>query len=482
MKAPAASRRLTATRRVRVGLLGCGVVGGGVAAWLQQAQAQAPWHGSVIFELTRIAVRDVERERPACVDRALLTTDWRGVCLADDVDVVVEAMGGLSPAREAITAALQHGKHVVSANKQLLAAHGDDLLALAAASGRDLRFEASVLGAIPALHMLDTYFAANQIEALRGIMNGTSNYILTTMAKQGLPFAEALARAQAAGYAEADPTADIEGCDALAKLQILANKAFGVSLPVAGFDLAGISAVHASDLALAARAGWKLKHVAELRAADDGTLAARIGPAMVASDDPLFGIDGVQNGLVVTADLAGDLLFAGAGAGAMPTASAIVEDLLKLDYAAAGPAAGSETERVQLQGAAGGERRFAGPVRSIVVERAVLCVRDGAGESGHAATALDAFVGRLQGAPLGREAGAAAKRHGARVEHATRLWHSAHSAAWLLKGKLPLLACRRAAERLWAAEAVVYPVYGAAELPAEFAAAFAPGALPIGLS
>ncbi|MDQ0189987.1 homoserine dehydrogenase [Alicyclobacillus cycloheptanicus] len=321
---------------LRIGLLGCGVVGGGVVETLHQNARHIEAEHGVRLDIVRAAVRDVQRERSVHVRRSWLCSDWREVCEADDVDLVIEVMGGTSPAREAIATALTHGKHVVTANKQLLAACGVELQALAATVDRRLLFEASVLGGIPAIHILHTYFGANRIRALRGIVNGTSNYILTQMADTGLSFADALAEAQRLGYAEADPSADVEGYDALYKLQILARCGLRIDLPEAAVTRVGIMGVTSADLAAAKRLGCKVKHVAEVRLAADGRVSAQVAPVVVAPSDPLYAIDGVQNALVVTGDLVGDLTFAGPGAGAWPTASAIVEDVLKVIKAVPG--------------------------------------------------------------------------------------------------------------------------------------------------
>lgn len=316
--------------RLNVGLLGCGVVGGGVVAALHQSTRRIEQTAGLHFDIVRVAVRDLQRDRGPLVQRGWLCTDWRAICEADDVDIVVEAMGGLSPAKEAIEAALAHGKHVITANKQLLAAYGEPLRAQARRAQRNLLFEASVLGGIPALHAFQTYFGANQVQALRGIVNGTSNFILTRMRDADATFAEALAEAQAAGYAEADPTADVEGYDALYKLQILARAGLSIDLPAEAVYRMGIAEVTRADLALAERLGCKVKHVAEVSVDGAGDVCARVGPAFVAQSDALYSVDGVQNALVVRADLVGELTFAGPGAGAMPTASAIVEDLVKV--------------------------------------------------------------------------------------------------------------------------------------------------------
>lgn len=475
-------------RHLRVGLLGCGVVGSGVVQALAQSAQETARKRGVVFEVVQIAVRDVQRPRPSHVNRALLCRDWRRVCQADNVDVVVEVMGGLSPAKEAIEAALTNGKHVVSANKQLLAAHGEELSAIADRVGKSLLFDASVLGAVPALHLLDTYFGANQVRSLRGIVNGTCNYILTQMRTAGQPFAQALAEAQTAGYAESDPSADIEGADALAKLQILARKAFGRSLPAGSVQCSGIEHVDKADLVLAAELGCKLKQVAQLQMDPDGVLSARVGVALVAPDDPLYGIDGVQNGLVVSSDLAGDLLLAGAGAGALPTASAIVEDLLKLE------------QPVQTSGSGAGETGSGAPVsaatpaststthllRDVAVDGVFVRVSHHRGTAMAVGGGADLNGQRLQTA-FKSELRAAFGAQVRRVDAVEVVGVVHDTSAWLVRGHLSPSNCQAVAQRLWGSQVVCYPVYGVLELPAALDTADPEEALlaagfPLGLS
>jgi homoserine dehydrogenase len=240
--------------RLRLGLLGCGVVGGGVVEGLHQNGAYIASRVGVELAISRIAVRDLARPRTPHVRREWLTGDWRAVCEAPDVDVVIEVMGGIDPALEAVRTALLRGKHVVTANKQLLALHGEELHAIARQTGRRLLYEASVLGGIPAIHNIETYFQANRVKRLRGILNGTCNYILTRMEADCLPFREALAEAQALGYAEADPTMDVDAWDATYKLQILASLAFGQRLPVETIAREGIRRITLAEV-LAAKPG-----------------------------------------------------------------------------------------------------------------------------------------------------------------------------------------------------------------------------------
>ena len=334
--------------RVRLGLIGCGVVGSGVLRVLSDRGGVV---GGMELAVTRIAVKHLSRPRPPYVPREKLTDDWRSVCLADDVDVVIEVMGGVDVAREVVRTALAAGKPVVTANKALMAAHGPELRALARDRGVLLRYEASVLGGVPVIHTLQTYFRVNRVTALRGIVNGTSNYILTRMGEEGASFAEALAEAQALGYAEPDPTSDVEGHDAFFKLQVLLQ-VLGVdteplrqevSMPAhgraawAGRPAAylaapreGISHLTPEDVRQAKSRGEKLKHVATARWRDDGVVEAFVRVESLAPSDPLYGIDGVQNALAITGDVVGTVTLTGPGAGALPTASAVLEDVVQL--------------------------------------------------------------------------------------------------------------------------------------------------------
>ncbi|MCL6452307.1 MAG: homoserine dehydrogenase [Alicyclobacillus sp.] len=318
-------------RVVRIGLLGCGVVGGGVVAALEQNRAALLARAGAEVVVHRIAVRDLAKERHEAVDAARLCTDWRSVVNDPAVDVVVEVMGGLEPAHAAIQAALAAGKDVVTANKELLARHGEALQALAAAKGRALMCEGSVLGGVPAVHNLHSYFVANRIGHIRGIVNGTNNYILSRMEDAGLDFAEALAEAQRLGYAEADPAMDLEGRDALYKFQILARLAFDVDVVADDVDVAGISDVTQADVQLAAQLGCRLRHVVEGRwDAESGRLWASVRPQLTTQDDPLYHVTGADNFLGLEGDLVGRIGLLGPGAGALPTASAVVEDIVQL--------------------------------------------------------------------------------------------------------------------------------------------------------
>ncbi len=325
---------------VRIGLLGCGVVGGGVVEALAKHRDRIEEACGAKIEITYIAVKDMHRARNPYVPTELLCDDWDAVCRADDVDVVIEAMGGQVAAKSALLAALNHGKHVVTANKELLAEHGLSLVDAASEKGLQLQCEASVLGGIPAIHNLTSYFRANRIRKIRGIVNGTCNYILTQMYSRGIGLTEALAEAQALGYAEPDPAFDVEGRDPYFKLRILATEVAGAwSDEVMQSAPKGILEVTEQDIAAAKQAGAKVKHVVSAEwDANGNLLQAAVAPVWVTADDPLYGVDGVQNALCITGDIVGDILLVGPGAGALPTASAILEDLVKVCQTAIMPA------------------------------------------------------------------------------------------------------------------------------------------------
>ncbi|SIT09866.1 homoserine dehydrogenase [Alicyclobacillus vulcanalis] len=359
-------------KRVRLGLIGCGVVGSGVLRVLHDRGGTL---GSLELEASRIAVKHLSRPRPAYVPREKLTDDWRSVCVADDVDVVIEVMGGVDVAHEVVRTALSAGKPVVTANKALMAAHGPALRALAEQHGVALRYEASVLGGVPVIHTLTTYFRANRVTALRGIVNGTSNYILTQMGDRGTSFADALSEAQALGYAEPDPTSDVEGHDAFFKLQVLLQ-VLGVDteplrqeLPVPeegevhaaerpraylAVPREGISHLSADDVRRAKLRGEKLKHVASACWREDGVVEATVRVESLAPSDPLYGIDGVENALVITGDVVGTVTLTGPGAGALPTASAVLEDVVQL---VAVPHAGNARVEDELEWRVNSSRR-----------------------------------------------------------------------------------------------------------------------------
>jgi homoserine dehydrogenase len=312
---------------VRVGLLGCGHVGGALVNLLADNADLITSRTGVDLEVTRIAVHNLSKERDVTLPDTVFTNDAESVVADPNVDVVVEMIGGIEPARSLILAALKAGKPVVTANKELLANVGKELFEAAETSGVDLLFEASVAGGIPLIRPLRESLAGERIRRVMGIVNGTTNYVLTRMSEEGCSFGDALAEAQRLGYAERDPTADVEGFDAAAKAAIIASVAFG-SLVVAGdVNREGITGITAADISAAAELGYvvKLLAVAEERA---GAIGVRVHPAMVPTEHPLATVRGSYNAVFIEGDAVGQLMLLGRGAGGGPTASAVLGDLI----------------------------------------------------------------------------------------------------------------------------------------------------------
>lgn len=314
-------------RPLKVAVLGCGSVGSQVVRLLQEQSDDLAARIGAPVELAGVAVRRLESPREVELSSELLTTDATGLVTRDDIDLVVEVIGGIEPARSLILAALDNGASVVTANKALLAEDGPTLYEAAEKAGRDLYFEAAVAGAIPILRPLRESLAGDKVTRVLGIVNGTTNFILDKMDTSGAGFADALSEAQALGYAEADPTADVEGFDAAAKAAILASLAFHTRVTAADVHREGISEVTAADVASARDMGSvvKLLAICELR---DGAVSARVHPAMIPASHPLASVRGAYNAVFVESEAAGQLMFYGPGAGGSPTASAVLGDLV----------------------------------------------------------------------------------------------------------------------------------------------------------
>ncbi len=316
---------------LRLALLGCGSVGSQVVRLLRQQQDDLTARVGAPIELVGVAVRRPELQRDADVPRELLTTDAAGLVARGDLDLVVEVIGGIEPARSLILSALENGASVVTANKALLAEDGATLFAAAEKAERDLCFEASVAGAIPILRPLRESLAGDKVRRVLGIVNGTTNFILDKMDTAGAGFADVLEEAQALGYAEADPTADVEGFDAAAKAAILASLAFHTRVTAADVYREGISEVSAADVASAKEMNSvvKLLAICELRETPTGpAVSARVHPAMIPRSHPLASVHEAFNAVFVESDAAGQLMFYGPGAGGAPTASAVLGDLV----------------------------------------------------------------------------------------------------------------------------------------------------------
>ena len=317
------------SRALRVALLGCGVVGSEVVRLLGAHEHDLTHRAGAPLEIAGIAVRRPQRRRDLDVDPGLFTTDAAGLVARDDVDVVIEVIGGIEPARSLILAALDRGVSVVTANKALLAEDGAALHAAAAASGADLYYEASVAGAIPLLRPLRESLTGDRVHRILGIVNGTTNYILSRMEETGAGFGEALDEATALGYAEADPSADIEGFDAAAKAAILAGLAFHTRVTAADVHREGITEVSSADVASAREMGAVVKLLAIAERSGDGqSIGVRVHPAMIPASHPLASVRDAYNAVFVEAEAAGQLMFYGRGAGGAPTASAVLGDLV----------------------------------------------------------------------------------------------------------------------------------------------------------
>jgi len=309
-----------------VALLGCGVVGTQVARLLREEAAELAARSGAQLEIAGIAVRRLSHPRPG-IDRDLLTTDAMGLATRPDVDIVVEVIGGIEPAHSLILAAMERGKSVVSANKALLAEHAEQIHRVSRDYGADLYYEAAVAGAIPILRPLRESLAGDTVHRVMGIVNGTTNFILDRMDSSGADFSESLEEAQALGYAEPDPTADVEAFDAAAKAAILAGLAFHTRVTASDVYREGITEVTAADIASAKILGRIVKLLAICERTDEG-VAVRVHPAMIPRTHPLATVGGAYNAVFVDAKSAGQLMFYGAGAGGTPTASAVLGDIV----------------------------------------------------------------------------------------------------------------------------------------------------------
>lgn len=314
-------------KKIHVGLLGFGTVGAGTVKILKEGKELIESRLGASPVLKHIAVRDINKARGFPVDRRLLTTDAGKVVDDPDVDIVIELIGGYEPARSLVLKAIENGKHVVTANKALLAAHGNEVFAAASQKGVDVGFEASVGGGIPLIRSLKEGLAANHIKGMFGILNGTANYILTKMTDQGSPFAEVLKEAQSLGYAEADPTFDVEGIDSAHKLTIILALAYGVPIEFDAVYTEGISHITPLDIRFMKDFGYRIKLLAVSKDDGDG-IEARVHPTMIPEDAMLAGVNEAYNALYIQGDAVGNVMLYGPGAGMMPTGSAVVSDVI----------------------------------------------------------------------------------------------------------------------------------------------------------
>jgi homoserine dehydrogenase len=312
---------------VSIGLLGLGTVGGGTVSVLRRNASEITRRAGRAIHIRAASARDLSRARICDIEGIELTTDPFAIVNDPNIDIVVELIGGISPARELVLTALENGKHVVTANKALIALHGNEIFAKAREKGLMVAFEAAVAGGIPVIKAIREGLAGNTVEWLAGIINGTCNFILTEMRDKGRSFQDVLKDAQALGYAESDPTFDIEGIDAAHKLTILASIAFGIPLQADKVSIEGITGITAMDVTYAETLGYRIKLLGIARRTSKG-IELRVHPTLIPSRRLIANVDGVMNAVLVKGDAVGPTLYYGAGAGAEPTASAVVADLV----------------------------------------------------------------------------------------------------------------------------------------------------------
>ncbi|MBW1981030.1 MAG: homoserine dehydrogenase [Deltaproteobacteria bacterium] len=314
-------------KEIQVGLIGWGTVGCGLAKILQENREVLAERVGAFLHLKRVVDIDVERPRPVNLPAEVLSTRVEDIFTDDSIQIVVELIGGMEPARTFLIEAMKRGKHVVTANKALLAIHGSELFAVARAQGVTLAFEAAVGGGIPLIRSVREGLVANRINRIYGILNGTVNYILTRMSRAGTTFSEALDEAKAHGFAEADPTLDVEGIDAAHKIAILSSLAYCCEVDFREVYIEGISQIEPLDIQFAGDFGYQIKLLAISRC-DDGRVEVRVHPTMLPCEHMLAKVDGVYNAVHISGDAVGDIMLYGLGAGMMPTGSAVVSDLV----------------------------------------------------------------------------------------------------------------------------------------------------------
>ena len=313
---------------IRIGMLGCGTVGQGVLRILHETAGTIERATGHRIEVVKVLVRDLQADRPG-VDASVLTTDPEEILGDDSIDIIIEVMGGVDPTHDWLLRALGHGTSVVTANKQLLARHGPELLAAAEEGGSEIRFEASVCAAIPVIKVLRESLLAAEIDSVMGIVNGTTNYILSEMRGSGMSYADALAQAQDLGYAEADPTEDVGGADAAAKMAILCSIAFHTRVLIDDVPYSGIDSLQSEDVDIASELGFVMKLLGVARLVDDA-VSVRVHPALVPADHPLAAIGGADNAVLLESSMVRQIMLVGPGAGGTETASAVVSDVLSI--------------------------------------------------------------------------------------------------------------------------------------------------------
>lgn len=312
---------------IKVGLLGLGTVGTGVVRIVENHQEDLKKQVGSEIEIVKIVVSDVNKQRSIAVAPEKLTEDAWEVIRNPEIDVIIEVIGGTTTTKEYIVEALNLGKHVVTANKDLMALYGGELLEIAQRNSSDIYYEASVAGGIPIIRTLVDGFSSDRITKIMGIVNGTTNYILTKMTQEGASYADVLKEAQELGYAEADPTSDVEGLDAARKMAILARLGFHTNVDLNDVSVKGISSVTKEDIQYAKRLGYQLKLLG-IAECDENQVSVSVQPTMVSNSHPIASVNGVFNAVLVTGEAVGETMFYGAGAGELPTATSIVADLV----------------------------------------------------------------------------------------------------------------------------------------------------------
>ncbi len=315
-------------KKIEIGILGLGVVGSGTVALLQENRAEIERKIGLPLHIKRIAVRDIDKERAVQVDHALLTTNPSEIIDDPEIDIVCELIGGVDPAKEYVMRALRNGKQIVTANKEMMAKEGSELMELAARNLLDLQFEGSVCGGIPIIQPMKNALGGNRIREVIGIINGTTNYILSKMTSERAEFKEVLKEAQDHGYAETDPTSDVEGLDAQYKIAILASIAFTNRISVGDVSVEGITRIAAPDIQYADELGYVIKLLGIAKRTEDDRMQVRVHPALLPKDHPLAATHDVYNAVMIKGDSVGDVMFYGRGAGSGPTGSAVVGDIM----------------------------------------------------------------------------------------------------------------------------------------------------------
>ena len=316
-------------KQINVGLLGCGTVGTGVARLLIESREVIGARLGANLNLKRVADIDIETDRGVRFDKGVLTTDANEIVNDPEIDIIIEMIGGEGIAKELILIAIDNGKQVITANKALLASQGNTLFQAAADKGVDLAFEAAVGGCMPIIKSIRESLVGNRIQAMTGILNGTCNYILSKITDDRSPFDEALAEAQEKGYAEADPTLDVEGIDTAHKIAILTALAYGTEINLADVYIEGISRITPLDVAFAEQFGYRIKLLA-ISKNRGNRIEARVHPTMIPLDNLLSNVNGTVNAIMVSGDAVGDIMLYGRGAGMMPTASAVISDAVDI--------------------------------------------------------------------------------------------------------------------------------------------------------